>query len=124
MKRNLTRRTAQAAGAATSGCVSRADNAATSESFAFSQQSASSAALKIESTGTEFATPNTSKCEQAYYTIPDLAKRWHCSRATVYTVLRGEMVVDFAPRPGRKGHKLVSANVVKQIENRRARRLT
>jgi hypothetical protein len=34
------------------------------------------------------------------------------------------MVIDFAPRPGRKGHKLVSAEVVRQIENRRARRLT
>jgi hypothetical protein len=82
------------------------------------------AALKIEPIGTDFAAPNTAKCEQTFYTIPDLAKRWHCSRATVYNVLRGEMVIDFAPRPGRKGHKLVSAEVVRQIENRRARRLT
>jgi hypothetical protein len=62
--------------------------------------------------------------EQPFFTIADLASRWRCSRASVYNVLRGELVVDFAPRPGRKGRKLVSAEVVRQIENRRARRLT
>jgi hypothetical protein len=62
--------------------------------------------------------------EQLFYTIADLAARWRCSRASVYNILRGELVVDFAPRPGRKGRKLVSAEVVRQIENRRARRLT
>jgi hypothetical protein len=87
-------------------------------------RSPSTVALKSESIGTDSAAPNKVKCEQALYTIPDLANRWHCSRATVYTVLRGEMVIDFAPRPGCKGHKLVSAEVVRQIENRRARRLT
>ena len=88
------------------------------------RRSASTAALKIEPTGTDYAASNTAKCAQALYTIPDLAERWHCSRAMVYNILRGEMVIDFAPRPGRKGHKLVSAEVVRQIENRRARRLT
>jgi hypothetical protein len=124
MTRNLTSRTVQSAGAATGGCVSRAENAATSESLTGSEPLALTPVLRIESTGTDFAASNTAKCEQAFYTIPDLAKRWHCSRATVYNMLRGEMVVDFAPRPGRKGHKLVSAHVVRQIENRRARRLT
>lgn len=62
--------------------------------------------------------------EQPFYTIADLAGRWRCSRASVYNILRGELVVDFAPRPGRKGRKLVSAEVVRQIENHRARRLT
>ncbi len=60
---------------------------------------------------------------QPFYTIADLAVRWRCSRATVYNILRGELVVDFAPRPGRKGRKLVSAELVKQIEHRRSRRL-
>lgn len=124
MTRNLTSRTVQAAGAATGGHVSRGDNAATSESSAGPQRSASTVALKPESKVTNSVTSNTAKCDQAFYTIPDLANRWHCSRATVYNVLRGEMVIDFAPRPGRKGHKLVSADVVRQIENRRARSLT
>ena len=110
------------AGAATGEYVSRVDNPAASESIEGSQPSALPPALKIESTGTDFVVSNTPKCAQAFYTIPDLAKRWHCSRATVYNVLRGEVVIDFAPRPGRKGHKLVSVEVVRQIENRRARR--
>jgi hypothetical protein len=117
-------RTVQAAGAVTSGFVLPTDNAANRGSSAGSQPSAVTAALKIEPTGTDFAACNTAKCEQAFYTIPDLAKRWHCSRASVYNILRGQMVIDFAPQPGRKGHKLVSADVVRQIENRRARRLT
>lgn len=62
--------------------------------------------------------------EQPFYTIADLAARWRCSRASVYNFLRGELVIDFASRPGRKGRKLVSAEIVRQIENRRARRLT
>lgn len=124
MIRNVTSRTVQAAGAATGGCVSRADNAAASESLAGSQPSVSTPASRIEATGTDFAASNTAKCAQALYTIPNLAERWHCSRATVYNILRGEMVIDFSPRPGRKGHKLVSAEVVRQIESRRARRLT
>ena len=124
MTRNLTSRTVQTAGAAMGGCVSGADSAAARESLASSQPSASHPALRIESTCTDFAASNTAKCAQAFYTIPDLAERWHCSRATVYNILRGEMVIDFAPRPGRKGHKLVAAEVVRQIESRRARRLT
>jgi hypothetical protein len=117
-------RTVLAAGMAAGGCVSAVDNAAANDSLAAQQRSASTVALKIESADTHFAISNSVKCEQAFYTIPDLSKRWHCSRATVYNILRGEMVIDFAPRPGRKGHKLVSAEVVRQIESRRARRLT
>jgi len=62
--------------------------------------------------------------EKPFFTVSDLAARWRCSRAKVYDILRGEIVLDFAPRPGRKGRKLVSAEVVAQIENRRTRRLT
>lgn len=57
------------------------------------------------------------------FSIPDLAQRWRCSRATVYNLLRGEEVIDFAPAPGRKGHKLVTAETVARIEQRRVRRL-
>lgn len=54
----------------------------------------------------------------AYYSIVDLAKRWRCSRGTVYNIIRGEKVLDFAV-PGHKGKKLVPAEVVRAIEQRK-----
>jgi hypothetical protein len=50
-----------------------------------------------------------------FYSIPELAERWRCSRGSVYNRIRGEMVVDFAAR-GRKGSKLVPLDVVLKIE--------
>jgi hypothetical protein len=50
-----------------------------------------------------------------FFSISDLAERWRCSRGSVYNRLRGERVVDFAAS-GRKGHKLVPAEVVLKIE--------
>lgn len=58
---------------------------------------------------------------QEFFSIPDLAARWRVSRSAVYGYLRGYPVIDFAPAPGRKGHKLVSAEVVLQIERERMR---
>jgi hypothetical protein len=52
-----------------------------------------------------------------YFSIPDLAHRWCCSRGTVYNTIRGERVLDFAA-PGRRGKKLVPAEVVHRIEQR------
>lgn len=57
---------------------------------------------------------------QPYFSIPELAERWRCSRGTVYNVIRGEKVLDFA-RPGRKGKKLVPVEVVRRIEERMLR---
>jgi len=54
------------------------------------------------------------------FSISDLAERWRCSRGTVYNIIRGEWVVDFAA-PGRKGKKLVPADVVYRIEQDRMR---
>ena len=71
---------------------------------------------------TETEQRNRARTEPALFSIPDLAERWRCSRATVYNLLRGEEVVDFAPAPGRKGHKLVTAETVRRIEERRVRR--
>jgi hypothetical protein len=51
----------------------------------------------------------------AFFSIPDLAARWRCSRASVYNRLRGEKILDFAAN-GRKGHKLVPLDVVLKIE--------
>jgi hypothetical protein len=52
---------------------------------------------------------------QPFFSIADLAERWRCSRGTVYNVLRGQPVLDFA-RVGHKGKKLVPAEVVRAIE--------
>jgi len=51
-----------------------------------------------------------------FFSIPDLAERWRCSRASVYNRIRGEKVIDFAPNPRAKGHKLVPVEVVLRIE--------
>jgi hypothetical protein len=71
---------------------------------------------------TEVEQENRTPTEPPLFSIPDLAARWRCSRATVYNMLRGEEVIDFAPAPGRKGHKLVTVEVVRRIEARRVRR--
>ena len=52
---------------------------------------------------------------QPFYSTPDLAVRWRCSRASVYNRIRGEKVVDFATN-GRKGHKPVPLETVLKIE--------
>ena len=52
---------------------------------------------------------------RAFFSIADLAERWRCSRGTVYNVIRGEKVLDFAA-PGHKGKKLVPGEVVRAIE--------
>ena len=52
---------------------------------------------------------------QDFFSIPELALRWRCSRGTVYNLIRGEKVLDFAA-PGHRGKKLVPAAVVSRIE--------
>jgi len=52
---------------------------------------------------------------QPFFSIPELAVRWRCSRGTVYNLIRGEKIVDFAA-PGCRGKKLVPAAVVSRIE--------
>lgn len=54
----------------------------------------------------------------AYFSIRDLAERWRCSRGTVYNIIRGERVLDFAAA-GHRGKKLVPAEVVSRIEQRK-----
>lgn len=62
----------------------------------------------------------TASKEAKYFSIPELADRWRCSRGTVYNMIRGERVLDFAA-PGHKGKKLVPAEVVRRIEQHRMR---
>jgi hypothetical protein len=54
---------------------------------------------------------------QPYYSIPELAERWRCSRGMIYNLIRGERVLDFAA-PGHRGKKLVPREVVRKIEER------
>jgi hypothetical protein len=61
------------------------------------------------------AEQTSSQVLQPFYSIPELAERWRCSRGSVYNQIRGQMVLDFAAK-GRKGHKLVPADVVLKIE--------
>jgi hypothetical protein len=66
---------------------------------------------------TEVLTPRTPAKEANYFSIPELACRWRCSRGTVYNRIRGQPVLDFAA-PGHKGKKLVPAEIVRRIEDR------
>jgi biotin operon repressor len=61
---------------------------------------------------------------QEFFSIPELAERWRCSRGTVYNRLRasGASILDFAPR-GRKGKKIVASKIVRHIEQRWTKRL-
>jgi hypothetical protein len=61
---------------------------------------------------------------QPFFSFAELAKRWRCSRGTVYNRLRalGAEVLDFAP-PSKKGRKVIALNVVLRIEQRRMKRL-
>lgn len=56
------------------------------------------------------------KPAQPFYSIPELAARWRCSRSSVYDEIRGEKILDFAA-PGHRGKKLVPAAVVEKIES-------
>ena len=78
------------------------------------------AAFQIEAKSLTHADGDRLRGPQPFYTIPELSARWRCSRATVYNILRGEKVLDFAAL-GRKGKKLVPADVVCAIEERKMR---
>lgn len=64
------------------------------------------------------------KSHQDFFSIPELAQRWRCSRGSVYNRLRsaGAKVVDFAVA-GKRGSKLIPSGVVLEIETRNLKRL-
>jgi hypothetical protein len=64
--------------------------------------------------------------KKPFYSIPDLAKRWNCSRASVYNILReSEFKLLNLTREGKKkGHWNVPASVVERIEQSRAESLS
>lgn len=61
---------------------------------------------------------NRTAVKKAFYSIPDLAARWNCSRATVYNILRESefKVFDLAREGKDRGKKLVPSVVVEKIE--------
>ncbi len=64
---------------------------------------------------------NRSAIRKDFYTIPDLSRRWSCSRATVYNVLRESefKLLDLSRKGKHKGHWNVPAAVVERIEQSR-----
>ncbi len=58
-----------------------------------------------------------------FLTISELAKRWSCSRGSVYNYLRdaAAWIIDFASK-GKKGKKLVPFEVVERIERQRTKK--
>lgn len=69
---------------------------------------------------------NRKAIKKPFYSIPDLAARWDCSRATVYSVFKESefKVLNLARRNKNKGKKLIPAAIVEQIERSRMRTLT
>ena len=68
---------------------------------------------------------NRSAINKPFYSIPDLARRWCCSRATVYTILRESefKLLDMRRTKKGKGKWNVPSAVVEQIEKSRMRSL-
>jgi len=64
---------------------------------------------------------NRQAIKKPFYSLPDLAARWNCSRATVYNILReSESKLFNMSRKGRgKGKWNVPAAVVERIEQSR-----
>ena len=56
--------------------------------------------------------------KKPFYSIPELAKRWNCSRATVYNILRESesKLLNLTRKDKKKGHWNVPASVVERIE--------
>jgi hypothetical protein len=66
---------------------------------------------------------NCSAISKPFYSIPDLARRWCCSRASVYAILRESefKLLDMRQRKKAKGKWNVPRAVVEQIEKSRMR---
>lgn len=62
--------------------------------------------------------------EEHFLSFAELARRWRCSRGTVYNrlLLTGARVLDFAAQ-GKRGRKVVPIETVLQIEKQRMSKL-
>ncbi len=54
---------------------------------------------------------------EKHFRIAEVAKLLGLSRGAVYSILRGEVLVDFS-RPGKKGIKLVPESTLKKLLDR------
>jgi hypothetical protein len=62
---------------------------------------------------------------QAYYSLPQLKERWHCSRAQVYAILREAQVRVLDVGTGKvRSRTLVPAETVERIEKSRMGKMT
>lgn len=66
-----------------------------------------------------------SSLNKPFYSIPDLANRWVCSRATVYSIINESefKILNLAHKDTIKGKKLIPAGVVEKIERSRMQAL-
>jgi hypothetical protein len=64
---------------------------------------------------------NQQSIKKPFYSIPDLADRWNCSRATVYNTLKESefKLLNLTRKDKKKGHWNVPASVVERIEQSR-----
>ena len=58
---------------------------------------------------------------EKHYRISEVARLLGVSRGTIYNLLRGEWVVDFAPS-GQKGVKLIAESTVARLLERQKKR--
>ncbi len=58
---------------------------------------------------------------EQHYRIAEVARLLRVSRGTIYNLLRGEWVVDFAPS-GQKGVKLIAESTVARLLERHKKR--
>ena len=59
---------------------------------------------------------------EKHYRISEAARLLGVSRGTIYNLLRGEWVVDFAPSGGCKGVKLIAESTVARLLERHRKR--
>jgi len=121
VKRAATIRPAQAAGSHSERVFDLSGQREKSHALPLPAPKKSLYVLPDASDSSDSHASNTSNCSREFYSISELARRWCVSRGAVYTYLRGYPVIDFAQAPGRRGHKIVSAHVVRQIERERER---
>jgi hypothetical protein len=75
--------------------------------------------IKLGVPGTGTGSAEAAEVPRPFFSVADLVKRWHCSRASVRNYLRGEKVINFSGRKG--GHVLVPLETVLKIERERLR---
>jgi hypothetical protein len=76
--------------------------------------------MNAKSKVVELPGPDPQNGFEPLYRVAEIARMLHISRASVYNLLRGEQVIDLGRR-GKKGIKLVSASVLRDIVERKTK---